>query len=62
MKGLFFTGDSVVEAKDLMMPLPGEGEVVLEMKASGICGSDLGNFKAPKGDKPDSWKLKVPGH
>jgi len=62
MKGLFFTGDSVVEARDVMIPSPGEGEVVLKMKASGICGSDLGNFKTPKADKPDSWKLKVPGH
>ena len=48
MKGLFFTGDSVVESRDLTMPSPGEGEVVLKMKASGICGSDLGNFKTSK--------------
>ena len=50
MKGLFFTGDSVVETRDVMMPSPGEGEVVLKMKSSGICGSDLGNFKTPKAE------------
>src|SRR5258708_24988104 len=30
-------------------PTPGEGEVVVEMKASGRCGSDLHQYRRPKG-------------
>ena len=29
-------------------PAPGPGEVVLEMKASGMCGSDLHQYRRPK--------------
>ena len=62
MKGLFFTGDSVVEAFDIDKLIPGAGEVLLEMKASGVCGSDLKNFRAAKSEKPLISELKVPGH
>ena len=30
-------------------PTPGPGEVVVEMKASGMCGSDLHQYRRPKG-------------
>ena len=62
MKGLFFIGDSVVVAKNIEKPAPGIGEVLLQMKASGVCGSDLKNFRAPKLEKPKISELKVPGH
>jgi len=62
MKGLFFTGDSVVESIGIEKPSPGPGEVVLQMKASGICGSDLRYFRLPKSEKPNISELKVPGH
>ena len=62
MKGLFFTGDSVVEAFDIDKLIPAAGEVLLEMKASGVCGSDLKNFRAAKSEKPVKSELKVPGH
>ena len=51
MRGLFFTGDSNVEIRKTDKPTPGSGEVVLQMKSSGICGSDLKNLRASKSEK-----------
>ena len=62
MKGLFFTGDSVVEAINIEKLAPRSGEVLLQMKASGVCGSDLKNFRASQTEKPKLSELKVPGH
>ena len=62
MQGMFFTGDSVVEAINIDKLEPASGEVLLQMKASGVCGSDLKNFRAPKSEKPEFFDLKVPGH
>ena len=36
MKGLVFVGDGEVEVRDLDAPAPGQGEVLVEMKASGL--------------------------
>jgi L-iditol 2-dehydrogenase len=43
MKGLFKTapGDGNMEIREVEIPQPGPGEVLLEVKAAGICGSDL---------------------
>jgi threonine dehydrogenase-like Zn-dependent dehydrogenase len=41
MKALFFRGNSKVEVIDYPDPKPGPGEVVVQMSAAGICGSDL---------------------
>ena len=49
MKGLIFGGDRTVEYVEVQDPTPELGEVVLEMKASGICGSDLHMYRGPKG-------------
>lgn len=49
MKGLIFGGDRTVEYVEVEDPTPEAGEVVLEMKASGICGSDLHMYRGPKG-------------
>ncbi|NKC15166.1 MAG: hypothetical protein GKR94_24135 [Gammaproteobacteria bacterium] len=45
MKAVFFTGDRQVEVADTPDPAPGPGEVVLAIKASGICGSDLRYYR-----------------
>ena len=62
MERLFFTGDSVVESISIDKMAPASGEVLLQMKASGVCGSDLKNFRASKSEKPKLSELKVPGH
>jgi threonine dehydrogenase-like Zn-dependent dehydrogenase len=49
MKGLSFAGDRTVQFIDVPDPTPGPGEVVLEIKSSGMCGSDLKFYRLPKG-------------
>jgi threonine dehydrogenase-like Zn-dependent dehydrogenase len=46
MKGVVFAGDRRVAFQDFADPTPGPGEVVLEIKASGMCGSDLKFYRA----------------
>ncbi|HEX8550039.1 MAG TPA: zinc-binding dehydrogenase [Abditibacteriaceae bacterium] len=41
MKGAILPGNSTVEFRDVEIPEPGFGQVLLHMKASSICGSDL---------------------
>jgi len=45
MIGAIFPGDRTVQLLDFPDPTPGPGEVVLEMKASGMCGSDLKAYR-----------------
>ena len=47
MRGVVFTGDRNLEIRQFEDPTPGPGEVVLEIKASGMCGSDLHVYRAP---------------
>ena len=49
MKGVVFLGDCELALEDFPDPAPGPGEVVIAMKASGMCGSDLHAYRAPKG-------------
>ena len=49
MRGVVFLGDRKVELRSFPDPTPGPGEVVLEMKASGMCGSDLKFYRSPPG-------------
>jgi threonine dehydrogenase-like Zn-dependent dehydrogenase len=48
MKGVVFVGDRQLELREFPDPVPGPGEVVLEIKASGMCGSDLKFYRASK--------------
>src|SRR5438876_9397700 len=49
MRGAVFLGDRKVELRSFPDPTPGPGEVVLEMKASGMCGSDLRFYRSGPG-------------
>ncbi len=49
MRGMTFGGDRTVEYIEIPDPVAGPGEVVLQMKASGICGSDLHMYRGPRG-------------
>src|SRR6185369_809488 len=49
MKAVVFPGGSKLEFLDFPDPTPGPGEVVLEIKASGMCGSDLKFYRAVGG-------------
>ena len=48
MQGVVFTGEKGLELMTFPDPTPGPGEVVIEMKASGMCGSDLHQYRRPK--------------
>ncbi|HEX6319714.1 MAG TPA: zinc-binding dehydrogenase [Burkholderiales bacterium] len=50
MRGAVFLGNRKVELRTFPDPSPGPGEVVIEMKASGMCGSDLKFYRAPPGE------------
>ena len=49
MKGVVFPGGRRVEILDFPDPTPGPEDVVLEIKASGMCGSDLHFYRAEDG-------------
>jgi threonine dehydrogenase-like Zn-dependent dehydrogenase len=54
MRGAVFLGDRKVELRTFPDPTPGPGEVVIEMKASGMCGSDLKFYRSPPGEAQKS--------
>ena len=67
MRGVVFTGDRQLELMEFPDPTPGEGEVVVEMKASGMCGSDLHQYRRPKGGEsigglPVATEPVIAGH
>lgn len=49
MRGIIFKGERQIEVSSLPDPEPGPDDVVLEMRASGMCGSDLHFYRAPAG-------------
>src|SRR5271165_1688056 len=48
MQGVVFHGERELEIMTFADPTPGPGEVVVEMKASGMCGSDLHQYRRPR--------------
>jgi len=41
MKALVYTGPNSIEVRDVPVPVPAEGEVLVRVEAVGICGSDM---------------------
>jgi D-arabinose 1-dehydrogenase-like Zn-dependent alcohol dehydrogenase len=58
MKGVVFLGDRKLELRDFPDPTPGPRDVVIEIKASGMCGSDLHVYRAAfkPGDTQSGFK------
>ena len=54
MKGIVFTGDRQLELRDFPDPTPEPREVVIEVRASGMCGSDLHTYRSPAGSFPQA--------
>jgi threonine dehydrogenase-like Zn-dependent dehydrogenase len=46
MRALVFTGPGVVELQDVTIPEPDTNDVLLSVRASGICGSELHGFRS----------------
>src|SRR5438445_11873869 len=49
MRGVVFHGERELELMQFEDPTPDAHDVVIEMKASGMCGSDLHQYRRPKG-------------
>ena len=49
MRGVVFTGNRKLDLMEFEDPTPGPREVVLEIKASGMCGSDLHQYRRAAG-------------
>jgi L-iditol 2-dehydrogenase len=50
MRGVVFTGHRQLELMEFADPTPGPDDVVIQMKASGFCGSDLHHYRGPRGE------------
>ncbi|MFY0613704.1 MAG: zinc-binding dehydrogenase [Hyphomicrobiaceae bacterium] len=61
MKGVVFTGNREIAFQDVADPKPGPGEVVIEIKASGMCGSDLHLYRSPGGGPAMAASLGLGG-
>ena len=49
MKGVLFPGSRTAIVEEFEVPKPGLGEVLIELRASGMCGSDLEYiYKTPR--------------
>jgi len=66
MRGVVFLGNRKLELRDFPDPTPGPGDVVVAMKASGMCGSDLHPYARPATPpRPWAWRRQwtvVAGH
>src|SRR3984893_13543870 len=63
MIGAFLPGNSTVELKEVPVPEPGHGEVLLRMKASTICGPDIRCiYHEHLGKGPEGYQGVVAGH
>lgn len=63
MLGAYLPGDSTTILKEVAVPEPGHGEVLLRMKASTICGSDIRCiYHEHLGKGPEGYQDKIAGH
>src|SRR3712207_8508109 len=63
MTGVRLPGDSTVEHVEVAVPAPGHGQVLLRMKASSICGSDIrAIYREHLGTGPEAYQGVIAGH
>lgn len=64
MRGVILPGNSTTEIRDLPDPVPGPGQVLLAMRASTICGSDIRAIYREhlQGDPAEMYQGVVAGH
>jgi threonine dehydrogenase-like Zn-dependent dehydrogenase len=63
MTGAYLPGDSTAVLRDVAVPEPGHGEVLLRMKASTICGSDIRCiYHEHLGKGPEGYQGVIAGH
>lgn len=63
MTGAILPGNSTVEFKEFDIPTPGPGQVLVKMKASTICGSDIrAIYREHLGKGPEAYQNVIAGH
>ncbi|MDV3128058.1 zinc-binding dehydrogenase [Mycobacterium sp. 21AC1] len=66
MEGVYLPGDSTAVLRQFEVDRPGPGQVLLEVGASGICGSDIGyiyrGYKGYRGVDGPAYQGVVAGH
>lgn len=63
MKAAYLPGNSTVVKKEVQVPTPGPGQVLLKSKASTICGSDIrAIYREHLGKGPEAYQNKIAGH
>lgn len=63
MTGAYLPGNSTAILRDVAIPEPGHGEVLLRMKASTICGSDIRCiYHEHLGKGPEGYQDVIAGH
>jgi threonine dehydrogenase-like Zn-dependent dehydrogenase len=63
MTGAYLPGNSTAELREVPVPEPGHGEVLLRMKASTICGSDIRCiYHEHLGKGPEGYQGVIAGH
>ncbi|MFW5744078.1 MAG: zinc-dependent alcohol dehydrogenase family protein [Spirochaetota bacterium] len=63
MTGAILPGNSTVELRDVEVPEPGHGEVLIRTKSSTICGSDIrAIYHEHLGKGPEGYQGVIAGH
>jgi threonine dehydrogenase-like Zn-dependent dehydrogenase len=63
MLGVYLPGGRRVESREVADPRPGHGQVVVRMRASSICGSDLrAIYREHLGTGPEAYQGVIGGH
>ncbi len=63
MQGVILPGDSTVALREFPVPEVGHGQVLVEMKASSICGSDIrAIYREHLGKGPEAYQGVIAGH
>ncbi len=63
MTGVVLPGNSTVEFREFDIPEPGHGQVLLKIKASSICGSDIrAIYREHLGKGPEAYQGVICGH
>jgi 2-desacetyl-2-hydroxyethyl bacteriochlorophyllide A dehydrogenase len=60
MKAAMFYGGKDIRVEEVPDPVPGPGEVLIDIKAAGICGSDLHGYRS--GPRPGRTYPTMSGH
>ena len=64
MPGVVLPGNREVEVRQFAVPEPGHGQILVRMRASSICGSDLRAIYRPtdQGQGPEAYRGVIAGH